>query len=196
MVGASVSAGVTVKLSGRTVQISGPKGSLSWTHRPEVAVALESEGSGQVVKVGPTGESKTARALWGTTRALVANMVAGVATGYSRPLEIYGTGYNCKLAGRRFQLNIGFMGRGRDGKPQFDIAIPEGVDVTVETPAARGDADPAKFTVLGPDKQKVGQFAAELRALRKPEPYKGKGIRYVGEVVRRKQGKAFAGGGR
>lgn len=192
----AVPAGVTVKLSGRTVEVSGPKGALSWTHRPEIAIVLEAGGSGQIVKVSPTEETKTARALWGTTRALVANMVAGVATGYSRQLEIYGTGYNCKLAGRRFQLNIGFMGRGRDGKPQFDIAIPDGVEVTVETPAARGDADPAKFTVQGPDKQKVGQFAAELRALRKPEPYKGKGIRYAGEVVRRKQGKAFAGGGR
>ncbi len=186
--------GVTVKLADRTVEVTGPKGTLRWAHAECVKVALDSEDDDQVVKVSPTSEQKTARALWGTTRALIANMITGVSQGYEKKLEIYGTGYNCKLDGRQFQLNIGYMGRGVDGKPQFSIPVPEGLEVVIETPAARGDSEPAKFTVQGADKQQVGEFAAEIRILRPPEPYKGKGIRYAGEVVRRKQGKAFAGG--
>ena len=107
-------------------------------------------------------------------------------------ISAYGTGFSCKLEGRNLQLNVGYMGRGVDGKPQFSIPVPEGLEIDVEVPAARGDTEPAKFTVKGADKQKVGQFASEVRAIRTPEPYKGKGIRYAGEQVRRKQGKAFA----
>jgi large subunit ribosomal protein L6 len=126
-------------------------------------------------------------------------MIVGVEKGYSISLEIYGTGYGCKLQGSSLMLNVGYMGLGvdREGKPkdQFNLPIPAGVKVTVEAPTARGDSDPARLTVSGASKQSVGQFAAEVRALRPPEPYKGKGIRYAGEHVRRKQGKAFAGGG-
>ena len=121
-------------------------------------------------------------------------MVVGVEKGYTIPLEIYGTGYSCKIQGNALTLNVGYMGLGIDkaGKPkdQFSIPIPAGLKVTVEVPAARGESEPAKLTVAGPDKQQVGQFAADVRAVRPPEPYKGKGIRYAGERVRRKVGKA------
>jgi large subunit ribosomal protein L6 len=144
-------------------------------------------------------DSARARAMHGTARAILANMVAGVEKGYSQALEIYGTGYSCKLQGNNVNLNIGYMGLGVDkaGKPkdQFSLAIPAGLKVTVEVPAARGESEPAKLTISGTDKQKVGQFAAEIRGLRPPEPYKGKGVRYAGEHVKRKQGKAFAGSG-
>ena len=108
---------------------------------------------------------------------------------------IYGTGYSCNLQGKSLCLNVGFMGRGSKEKPQFQVPVPDGLEVDVETPAARGDMDPAKFVVRGCDKQLVGQFAAEVRRIRPPEPYKGKGIRYENEFVRKKQGKAFASGG-
>jgi len=191
----AVPAGVKVELRDRKVNVKGPKGDLSWSFAPEVAVKVE---NGQVV-VTRADDSTRARTLHGTTRALIANMIAGVEKGYSIQLEIYGTGYGCKLQGGSLALNVGYMGLGMDrqGKPkdQFSIPIPAGLKVTVEVPTARGESEPAKLTVAGPDKQQVGQFAAEVRALRPPEPYKGKGIRYAGEHVRRKQGKAFAGGG-
>lgn len=191
----AVPAGVKVELRDQTVKVSGPKGELSWTFPRDVVVKLE---NGQVL-VDRANASSRARAMHGTARSLIANMVSGVDQGYSIPLEIYGTGYSCKLQGTALALNVGYMGLGidRQGKPkdQFVIPIPPGLKVTVEVPAARGESEPAKLTVSGADKQQVGQFAAEVRALRPPEPYKGKGIRYAGEHVRRKQGKAFAGGG-
>lgn len=191
----AVPAGVKVELRDHTVSVKGPQGDLSWTFPRDVSVRVE---NGQIV-VERADDSSRARALHGTTRALLANMVTGVEKGYRIPLEIYGTGYSCKLQGNTLMLNVGYMGLGidRDGKPkdQFSVPIPSGVKVSVEVPAARGESDPARLTVSGPDKQQVGQFAAEVRALRPPEPYKGKGIRYAGEHVRRKQGKAFAGGG-
>ncbi|HOB75758.1 MAG TPA: 50S ribosomal protein L6 [Phycisphaerae bacterium] len=191
----AVPAGVKVELRDHTVSVKGPKGDLSWTFPPEVTVKVD---GGQIV-VERVDESSRARAMHGTARALLANMVRGVDQGYSIQLEIYGTGYSCKVQGNALMLNVGYMGLGfdRDGKPkdQFSIPIPAGLKVTVEVPAARGESEPAKLTVSGADKQQVGQFAAEVRALRPPEPYKGKGIRYAGEHVRRKQGKAFAGGG-
>jgi large subunit ribosomal protein L6 len=122
-------------------------------------------------------------------------MVAGVSAGFEKKPEIYGTGYGCSLAGRNLQLNCGFMGRGGKNKPQFIIPIPKGLDVEVQVAQARGENEPAKLTIRGCDRQLVGQFAAELRRIRPPEPYKGKGIRYHDEVVRRKAGKALATGG-
>jgi large subunit ribosomal protein L6 len=191
----AVPAGVKVELRDRTVKTTGPKGDLTWSWPPEVTVKLD----GAQIVVERQGESTRARAMHGTTRAIIANMLIGVEKGYSQALEIYGTGYSCKLQGASLMLNVGYMGLGIDraGKPkdQFNLPIPAGLKVTVEVPAARGESEPAKLTISGTDKQKVGQFAAEVRALRPPEPYKGKGIRYAGEYVRRKQGKAFAGGG-
>jgi large subunit ribosomal protein L6 len=194
----SVPSTVKVELRNHTVRASGPKGELSWDFPPEVQVEFDS-GAG-MLRVSRSGESAHARALHGLSRALIANMIIGVAQGYEKKLEIYGTGYGCKLSGNKLLLNVGFMGRGLDaaGKPreaQFVLEIPKGLEVTVEVPAARGDSDPARLTIRGPDKHLVGQFAADVRGTRPPEPYKGKGIRYAGEYVRRKQGKAFASGG-
>ena len=189
---------VKVELRDRLFKTSGPKGELSWQFPPQIDVQFDSV-AGQL-KVERKVESAQARALHGLTRALLNNMVVGVEKGYVRQIEIYGTGYGCRVQGSKLLLNVGFMGRGVDasGKPkeaQFVIEIPKGLTVTVEVPAARGESEPAKLTVAGADKHLVGQFAANVRKIRPPEPYKGKGIRYAGEYVRRKQGKAFAGGG-
>lgn len=193
-----VPAGVKVEVAGRTVKTSGPKGHLAW--ECPLGVTVEFDSKAAEIRVGREQDTAQGRALHGLTRALIANMVFGVQSGYRKALEIYGTGYGCKLQGRKLLLNCGYMGRGVDGqgKPkdaQFALDIPAGLEVTVEVPAARGDNEPAKLSIEGPDKQVVGQFAAEVRKIRPPEPYKGKGIRYVGEHVRRKQGKAFAGSG-
>jgi len=185
-----IPAGVNVSVAGRAVQVSGPKGRLAWTVPAPIEVAVD---DGQIVCRRPD-DAKQTRALHGLSRALLANMVKGVAEGYSIRLEIYGTGYNCKIDGRTLLLNVGYMGRGLGRKAQFEVPIPEGLEVKIEVPAARGDNEPARLVVSGPDKQKVGEFAADVRKLREPEPYKGKGIRYVGERVRRKAGKVFAGG--
>lgn len=183
--------GVTVAVKGQAVNVSGPKGKLDWTIPESVSAAVE----GSQVVVKRANDLKQSRALHGLSRALIANMVKGVSEGYSIGLEVYGTGYSCKLEGNALLLNIGYMGRGVGRRAQYEIDIPAGLTINVDVPAARGDNDPAKFTVAGPDKQQVGQFAAEIRKLRKAEPYKGKGIRYAGEQIRRKAGKVFAGGG-
>jgi large subunit ribosomal protein L6 len=184
---------VTVKLEGRNVSVKGPKGELSWT-APDTAELTFDEES-RLLTVTRTSDQKQARANHGLTRAIIQNMVTGVLDGYQRRLEIYGTGYNCKLQGRTLHLNVGFMGRRRGLGSQFELQVPDGVEVQVEVEAARGDSDPAKLVVSGCDKQKVGQFAAEIRSLRKTEPYNLKGIRYKGEVIKKKQGKALSGGG-
>lgn len=181
---------VKVDLTGRQVKVSGPKGDLSWAVPAPIDVALD---GGQVVVRRPDDVPRN-RALHGLSRALIANMVKGVAEGYEKKLEIYGTGYGCKVQGRELHLNIGFMGRGLNRPAQFAFEIPEGLEVDIQVPAARGNTEPARFTVRGADKQQVGQFAAEVRKLRRPEPYLGKGIRYAGEHIRRKAGKVFAGG--
>lgn len=185
-----VPSAVKVDLTGRQVKVSGPKGDLSWAVPAPIDVALD---GGQVVVRRPDDVPRN-RALHGLSRALIANMVKGVAEGYEKKLEIYGTGYGCKVQGRELHLNIGFMGRGLNRPAQFAFEIPEGLEVDIQVPAARGNTEPARFTVRGADKQQVGQFAAEVRKLRRPEPYLGKGIRYAGEHIRRKAGKVFAGG--
>jgi len=176
--------GVTVSLSGCTVSVEGPKGKLSWTHRPEVAIKIEDK----IITVSIINADRFSRALHGLTRSLVANMIEGCSKGYVRAMEVYGVGYGVQLAGTKLTVNCGFS------HPVF-FDVPADVTVDIQTPQARGDTDPAKFTVSGPDKQAVGQLAAKIRMARKPEPYKGKGIRYAGEYVRRKVGKAFAGTG-
>lgn len=186
-----VVSGAKVEVTGRDVKVSGAKGNLSYRLPQGISAAVK---DGAVVLARESDEPAH-RALHGLARALVANMIEGVTKGYSIGLEIYGTGYSCKLEGRKFMLNCGFMGRGVGKPAQFVIDVPQGLDVKVEVPAARGENEPAKFTVSGCDKQAVGQWAAEVRKIRKPEPYKGKGIRYSGEYVRRKSGKVFAGGG-
>ena len=188
-----VPSAVTVQVSGRTVSVSGPKGKSSWEYPVNARVAYDDRG--RSISVNRADDSKQSRANHGLTRALIANMVHGVSEGFSRRLQIYGTGYNCKLEGKTLHLNVGYSGRSEGRASQFQIPVPPGVEVVVETPAARGDNEPAQLLIRGCDKQQVGQFAAEVRAIRKTEPYKGKGIRYEGEHVRRKQGKTLTGGG-
>lgn len=185
-----VPAGVKVDIAGRQVRVAGPKGQLAWTVPAPIEVALEQ----RQVHVRRPDALKRSRALHGLTRALIANMVRGVTEGYEIRLEIYGTGYGCKLQGRKLLLNVGYMGRGLNRPAQFELDIPAGLEVEVQVPAARGNSEPARLAIRGADKQQVAQLAAEIRKLRRPEPYLGKGIRYQGEQVRRKAGKVFAGG--
>lgn len=181
--------GVTVKVSHRDVAVTGPKGNLSMRCPTLVDVAYDDKA--KMVRVARQGDTKQARANHGLTRALIANMVEGVSKGFEKRLEIYGTGYTCKLAGKTLQLSIGFSGRNYGKGAQFELPVPAGVEVIVEKDAARGDNEPAAMLIKGCDKRAVGEFAAEVRALRTTEPYKGKGIRYHGERVERKQGKAL-----
>lgn len=188
-----VPSGVTVKVSGRDFSASGPKGSNSMKIPSGAQVVLED--GNKNIRVNRLDESKQSRANHGLTRALIANLVRGVEAGFEKRLQIYGTGYNCSLKGKVLHLNVGFSGRNRGKGSQFELPVPTGLDVTVERDAARGDNEPAQFVIRGVDRQKVGQFAAEIHSLRKTEPYKGKGIRYEGEVIKKKQGKALTAGG-
>lgn len=182
----AIPSGVKVELADRTVKVSGPKGNLTWTHALGVKVQVD-PATKQVV-VTRAGENRAARALHGTTRALIQNMVRGASEGYSQKMEIYGTGYSCKVAGTLFSLTVGYS-------HSVDLPIPAGVKIDIEVPATKGNEVPAKFTVNGPDKQVLGQFCRMIKDARPPEPYQGKGIRYAGEQIRRKAGKAFAGAG-
>jgi large subunit ribosomal protein L6 len=168
-----VPSGVTVSVDGNTVKVKGPKGELARTFRPEIAITLRDN----TLYVERGSEAKRERAFHGLTRALLANMVTGVATGYQRTLEIVGVGYKAEKRGNAIVLNVGHS---------HQVSYPEPAGITITTPT------PTSITVAGADKQKVGQVAAELRAVRPPEPYKGKGIRYQGEQVRRKAGKTGA----
>lgn len=166
-----IPSGVDVKVSAGTVSVSGPKGKLERTVHPEMRVALD---SGRVV-VTRRNDDRFHRALHGLTRALLANMIQGVTKGYQVELEIQGVGYRAQKQGQRLTLQVGFS-------HPVDITPPPGV--TLDAP------QPTRIVIGGIDKQLVGQTAASIRAIRKPDPYKGKGIRYVGERVRRKPGKA------
>jgi large subunit ribosomal protein L6 len=163
--------GVKIAVTGRTVSVEGPKGKLSWEHRPEVSVTVE----GKEVVVKRANNEREARAFHGLTRALINNMIFGVKNGYEKRLEIVGVGYQATLKGKVLAMRVGFAN-------ELQRAIPEGLTVTVP--------DATHVVIQGADKQKVGQFAAELRQLRKPEPYKGKGVRYQGEQIKLKPGKA------
>ncbi len=165
---------VKVRIADRTITVEGPLGKLQWEHRPELTVA--SDESAKQVVVTRQDDQRESRALHGLTRALIQNMVVGVTEGYERRLEIHGVGYLGAVQGNVLQLRVGFAN-------ELQVPIPTGLDVTCP--------DQQHILVKGIDKQMVGQFAAEVRAKRKPEPYKGKGIRYMGEQVRRKQGKAM-----
>ncbi|MEN1681531.1 MAG: 50S ribosomal protein L6 [Planctomycetota bacterium] len=165
--------GVTVSVSGGEVNVEGKLGKLTYSHRPEVEISIDEEK--KEVNVARKGDDRADRAFHGLTRALLQNMVVGVSQGYEKKLEIQGVGYLGAIAGDVLQLRVGFAN-------EVHKKIPKGLDVTCP--------DQKHIVVKGPDKQMVGQFAAEVRAVRKPEPYKGKGIRYEGEQVRRKAGKA------
>jgi len=163
--------GVDVKIDGHTVRVKGPKGELARTFHP--AVSVTKEDSTLVVK--RKDDAKASRALHGLTRALLQNMVTGVTAGYARDLEISGTGYRAVLAGKKLQRALGFS-------HPVEIDPPAGVTFTLETPQ--------KVKVLGTDKQMVGEMAARIRALRVPDPYKAKGIKYAEERIKKKAGKA------
>ena len=166
--------GVQVQVSDHTITVEGPLGKLQWEHRPEVSVAYDADG--KMVSVSRHNDQRLSRALHGLTRALIQNMVVGVKEGYEKRLEIVGVGYLAAVLGQTLQLRVGLAN-------ELQVPIPEGLKITVP--------DQQHIVIRGIDKQLVGQFAAAVRALRKPEPYKGKGIRYLGEAVRRKQGKAM-----
>ena len=165
---------VTVKVNGSSVQVEGPKGKLSWTLPEGITATVE----GNQLSVDRVGESRQLRALHGTNRSLLNNMVIGVSEGFVKNLEIVGVGFRAAVKGNILDLNLG-------KSYPINQVIPEGLKVTV--------TENTKVTVEGIDKQVVGQFAAEVREKRPPEPYKGKGIRYAGEYVRRKEGKAGKG---
>ncbi len=169
-----VPSGVTASLSGSSFSVKGPKGEMSLSVRPEVAVEV-GDGVVTVSKLGQEGD-RLAQALFGTTRALIQNMVIGVTDGYQRKLEINGVGYGAEIQGQNIQLNLGFS---------HPVTLPIPSTVSVECP------NQTTVLISGCDKQQVGQFAAKVRKLRPPEPYKGKGIKYDDEVIRRKAGKAF-----
>jgi large subunit ribosomal protein L6 len=180
----AVPGGVKVNIQDHTIQMEGPKGKLSFTSRVEVAMKFD-DAAKQVV-ISRIDDSRQAKALHGLTRALVANMVVGVTQGYTKTLEIYGTGYGVKQEGNAISLTVGFAN-------VVKFEIPKDVKVTIATPQAKSNTTPAIFTVAGPDKQVIGELAANIRRTKKPEPYNGKGIRYQGERIRRKVGKALAG---
>ncbi len=166
---------VKVSVAERTVNVEGPLGKLAWEFRPEVAVSVDA--SAKEVRISRADESRTARAMHGLTRALLRNMIEGVTKGYEKKLEIQGVGYIAAIQNGVLQLRVGYAN-------EIQKPIPAGLQVTCP--------DQTHVVIKGTDKQAVGQFAAEVRAVRKPEPYKGKGIRYDGEVVRRKAGKTQA----
>jgi large subunit ribosomal protein L6 len=165
-----IPSGVTATVEGQTVKVKGPKGALQVVLHDDVSAKVESG----TLKIDPRSETNRARAMWGTYRALVARVVEGVTKGYERRLEITGVGYRAALQGKNLQLQLGYA---------HDIVypIPEGITITLPKPT--------EVVVAGIDGQKVGHVAAEIRAFRKPEPYKGKGVKYANEYIFRKEGK-------
>ena len=170
-----IPAGVEVKIEGNKVTVKGPKGTLSDEFAPAINIAQEGN---EIIVTRPSDEAEH-RSLHGLTRTLVANMVTGVTEGYKKELEVNGVGYRASKQGKDLVLNLGFS---------HPVIMPEIEGITVEVPS------PNLVVITGADKQKVGQFAAEVREKRPPEPYKGKGVKYVGEYIRRKEGKAGKGG--
>lgn len=170
----TIPAGVDVKVTDNTVTVKGPKGELTQTLCPAVSVAVENG----VITVARASDVKEHRSLHGLSRTLIANMVEGVTNGFSKTLEVNGVGYRVAKQGKDLVMNLGFS---------HQVIMPEIPGITIDVPNQN------TIVVSGPDKQMVGQFAADIRDKRRPEPYKGKGIRYQGEVVRRKEGKAAKG---
>jgi large subunit ribosomal protein L6 len=166
----SVPKGVTANVNGQSVTVKGPKGELSFLANDDVHVKFENG----TISIEPVNDTKKARSAWGMSRTMVSNLMKGVTTGFEQKLEITGVGFRAALAGKNLQLNLGFS---------HDVlyAIPTGIKIEVPKPT--------EILISGADKQKVGQVAAEIRQYRKPEPYKGKGVRYADEFIFRKEGK-------
>ena len=170
----AIPAGVDVKINGSEVTVKGPKGELKDTFNAQISIVMENN---EIVVSRPT-DNKEHRALHGLTRTLIANMVEGVSNGYKKELEVNGVGYRAQKQGKNLVMNLGYS---------HQVIMPEIDGITIEVPNNN------LIIISGADKQKVGQFAAEVREKRPPEPYKGKGIKYVGEYIRRKEGKAAKG---
>ncbi|RBW53848.1 50S ribosomal protein L6 [Ruegeria sp. A3M17] len=162
--------GVTASVSGQTIEVKGPKGARSFTATDDVTLSVEDN----VVTINPRGMSKRARQQWGMSRTMVANLVAGVTEGFKKELEIQGVGYRAQMQGNTLKLNLGYS-------HDVDFVAPEGVTITAPKQTV--------IIVEGNDQQQVGEVAAKIREWRRPEPYKGKGIRYKGEFIFRKEGK-------
>ena len=165
-----LASGVSASVSGQTIEVKGPKGTRSFKATDDVTITVD----GQSVSVEPRGKSKRARQQWGMTRTMVANLATGVTEGFKKELEINGVGYRAQMQGNTLKLSLGYS-------HDVNFEVPEGVTVTA--------AKPTEITVEGIDQQLVGQVAANIRAWRKPEPYKGKGIKYKDEYIFRKEGK-------
>ena len=166
----AVPKGVTVTINGQAITVKGPKGERSWTVAEEIEVTQE----GDELSLTPRSDTPRARAMWGLSRTLVDNMVVGVTDGFEKTLELVGVGYRAALKGQALSLQLGFS-------HEVDVAPPAGITFAVPKQT--------EIKISGPDKQVVGELAANIRKLRPPEPYKGKGVRYAGETVRRKDGK-------
>ena len=166
----SVPSGVTANVEGQTVKVKGPKGALQLVLHDDVSAKMDKGG----IQLDPRFETKRARSQWGTSRTLINNLITGVTKGFEEKLEITGVGYRAAVQGKQLNLQLGFS-------HDINYAIPQGI--TIATPK------PTEIVVTGTDKQQVGQVAAELRGFRPPEPYKGKGVKYVGEYIFRKEGK-------
>jgi len=162
--------GVSASVSGQTIEVKGPKATRSFTATDDVTISVQEN----IVSVEPRGKSKRARQQWGMSRTMIANMVTGVSTGFKKELEINGVGYRAQLQGNSLKLNLGLS---------HDVDFPIPSDVTVSAPK------PTQIIIEGIDPQRVGQVAANIREWRKPEPYKGKGIKYIDEYIFRKEGK-------
>lgn len=178
--------GVKVELKGLCVKVAGPLGSLEMDCHPRIKVKIE-DGGAKVLVQNDRPTDRQNKQLHGTMRALIANMVTGVSKGFEKKMEIFGTGYNLKEQGTKLVFQIGFC-------HLVELDIPKGLKIKIDAGATRGNDVPARFTLSSTDKRLLGQFAADIRKIRPPEPYKGKGIRYADEHVRRKVGKAFASG--
>ena len=166
----AIPSGVTASVDGQTVKMKGPKGALEFVLPAEVMAKMD-KGS---IKVDPRNETKRARSMWGTSRTLVSNLVTGVTKGFEKKLEITGVGYRAAVQGKNLQIALGYS---------HDVVYPIPNGITIATPK------PTEVVITGIDRQQVGQVAAEIRAFRKPEPYKGKGVKYAGEYIFRKEGK-------
>jgi large subunit ribosomal protein L6 len=166
----AVPSGVTANVEGQTVKVKGPKGAMQVVLHDDVVVAMDKAG----VKIDPRNDSKRARSMWGTSRTLVSNLINGVNKGFEERLEITGVGYRAAVQGKQLNLQLGFS---------HDVNYPIPAGITIATPK------PTEIVVAGTDKQQVGQVAAEIRGYRPPEPYKGKGVKYTGEYIFRKEGK-------
>jgi large subunit ribosomal protein L6 len=166
----AIPTGVTASVEGQTIKMKGPKGALEIVLPAEVLAKMEKGG----LKVDPRNESKRARSMWGTSRTLVANLVTGVTKGFERKLEITGVGYRAAVQGKNLQIALGYS---------HDVVYPIPAGIAIVTPK------PTEVVITGIDRQKVGQVAAEIRGFRPPEPYKGKGVKYAGEYIFRKEGK-------